>query len=361
MRRLTLLWRAIRHWEFWPYWFFYAPVYAQIVWRGTLSGRLAGFACANPGLPFGGLLEYSKWQLLSELPEKYVPSTIVLPLSVPADEAILEMGRAGLTYPVYAKPDRGERGLMVERISTDDELRAYLDQARRFTAVLNESGFDSSREKLLIQEAADGEMEFGVLYSRFPGESSGRITSIVRKDLLSVTGDGERTLGRLIDEGERTRLHRSQLREEFADRLDDVPPDGSVVPLVHVGNHVRGATFLDATYLASGRMVSVFDELTHNLRGFCTGRVDLRCPTERALEEGAFQVIEVNAVNSEPAHIYDPSNSLFRAYRDLLRHWRLVHGIAAANIAAGCEPPSGRSLLAAIGRHARRRRLASSS
>jgi len=87
MSRLSLFWRALRHWEFWPFWFFYVPVYAQLFLHGLKSGKFARFTCANPGIRYGGLLEYSKWSLLSQLPERFVPRTLVLPLDVTAEEA----------------------------------------------------------------------------------------------------------------------------------------------------------------------------------------------------------------------------------------------------------------------------------
>jgi hypothetical protein len=176
--------------------------------------------------------------------------------------------------------------------------------------------------------------------------------------LLSVIGDGDRTLAELIDSGERTRLHRLQLFMDFAERLSEVPDAGMEVPLVEVGNHIRGATFLDANRYATPELGAIFDELAKEMEGFHIGRFDLRCDSVEALAAGVFQVIEVNGVNSEPAHIYDPSNRLLRAYRDLLRHWSLVESIAAVNARNGCPIVPARELFEAIGRHSRRRSLA---
>lgn len=355
--RLSLFWRALRHWEFWPYWFFYTPVYVQLLLGGLKSGRLGRFTCANPAIPYGGLLEYSKWELLSKLPEPNRPSTLVVPLDVSPDDAEAARLRAGIGYPCYAKPDRGERGLMVEKLRNRTALASYFSACRSFADRLSAAGRDPSEELILIQATAPGDLEFGVLYARMPGEK-GRITSIVEKELLSVIGDGTRTLAQLIDAGERTRLHRATLRQEFANRLSDIPPPGAEVGLVDVGNHVRGSTFLDANRHASPELVQVFDDLVSGMDGFCIGRFDLRCRSVEALTAGEFQAVEVNGVNSEPAHIYDPANRLVSAYRDLLRHWRLVQSIAAVNAARGCRVISGRELFAAIRRHARRRSLA---
>jgi hypothetical protein len=356
--RLSLFWRAIRHWEFWPYWLFYTPVYLQLLLNGLKSGRLGRFTCANPAIPYGGLLEYSKWSLLAQLPERYCPRTLLLPLDSTGAAAEAERVRAGISYPLYAKPDRGERGLMVAKVSNARELAEYFAACASFAERLRASGRDPSEELILVQAMAHGACEFGVLYARMPGSDGGQITSIVEKELISVTGDGSRTLAQLIDSGERTRLHRIQLHEEYADRLADVPASGTEVVLVEVGNHVRGATFLDANRHATPELARLFDTLVAGMDGFCIGRFDVRCESAQALAAGEFQAVEVNGVNSEPAHIYDPSNRLVAAYRDLLAHWRLVESIAAANAANGCPVTSGRELIAAIRRHARRRSLA---
>jgi hypothetical protein len=317
------------------------------------------FVCANPGIPYGGLLEYSKWDLLCQLPTAVVPATVRVPMEITHQAAREACASARLDFPLYAKPDRGERGLLVSRIKDEAELDAYLDSCRAFVDRAREQGIDVSSETILLQAEATGRREFGVLYARMPGAAGGSITSVVEKELLQVVGDGEAKLANLIDSGTRTRLHRIHLREEFADRLSTVPRRGEVVPLVEVGNHVRGATFLDAGSLARPELAGVFDQIADRMTGFFIGRFDLRCESVDHLHAGSFQVVEVNGVNSEPAHIYDPSNRLLRAYRDLLHHWKLVHEIARANAAAGCAAPPARELIAAIARHARRRRLAS--
>jgi len=247
---------------------------------------------------------------------------------------------------------------MVEKVFVPEELAAYLSECAAFADRLRGDGTDPSGERLLIQAMAPGRLEFGVLYARHPGDDDGEITSIVEKELLTVFGDGERTLAALIDAGERTRLHRTQLFADFTERLTEVPSAGTEVPLVEVGNHIRGATFLDANAHATPDLAVIFHELALALEGFYIGRFDLRCDSVEALAAGRFQVIEVNGVNSEPAHIYDPSNRLAHAYRDLLRHWRRVESIAAANARNGCPIVPAGELFGAIRRHARRRSLA---
>ena len=44
-----------------------------------------------------------------------------------------------------------------------------------------------------------------------------------------------------------------------------------------------------------------------------------------------IQIIELNGVSSEVAHIYHPYGSLIQAYKDIFTHIRIVYKIALAN------------------------------
>ncbi|MEN8806191.1 MAG: hypothetical protein ABF291_01855, partial [Desulfobacterales bacterium] len=51
---------------------------------------------------------------------------------------------------------------------------------------------------------------------------------------------------------------------------------------------------------------------------------------------------------SEATHIYQPGNSIWNAYRTLMRQWRIAFEIGAANRSRGVQPSSARRLLAAL-------------
>ena len=340
--------------EFWPYWLFYTPVYLHLLAATVRKGSLSQLCVANPGIPFGGLLEYSKHDISEQLPQQWVPRTVAVPLMTPPEEAQKQLVAAGIPFPLIAKPDRGERGFMVEKLESSPELAEYLRRASDFGVRLKQAGLDADGERLLLQEYINEPQEFGVMYVRRPAARCGRITSIVHKELLAVEGDGAATLAELIRLGKRTRIHEAMLRELYAHRLHEVLPAGALLYLVEIGNHARGATFLDATDRASEQLLLQIEPLARSIEGFFVGRFDIRCRDLQALEAGEFHVIEVNGVNSEPAHIYDPSNTLVRAYRDLLRHWREVERIAWLNRRRGAVPPTLAELVAAVKRHNRR-------
>jgi hypothetical protein len=69
------------------------------------------------------------------------------------------------------------------------------------------------------------------------------------------------------------------------------------------------------------------------------------------LEKGNFKVIEVNGVNSEPCHIYDPKMPLWKGIGDLLVHWRRIYEVSVANHAEGVPYASYWDIRREIKRH----------
>ena len=50
--------------------------------------------------------------------------------------------------------------------------------------------------------------------------------------------------------------------------------------------------------------------------------------------------MELNGASSEPGHIYDSANTLFKAYKDLLFHWKRLSVISHENMKNGLRPVS---------------------
>lgn len=328
--------REMTSWEFWPYWFFYTPIYLTLPWFWLRSGSPTFFTAVNPSMKHGGFVEYSKYDALAGIPEDYLPKTALLPDAVSTDELTHTMDRIGIEYPVVLKPDRGERGYNVEVIRSEDEARRYLSQLS---------------DGLILQEYRDEPIEVGVMYARLPGETTGRITSVVHKERLVVTGDGTATLRELILANPRGRKQQERLLTTWRDRLGWVPGPDEEVRLNTVGNHSRGAVFRNAGHLATESLRRVFDGIAAGIRGFHLGRFDVLTRSFEDLSGGRFKIIELNGANSEPAHIYDPDNTLFRAYRDLLSHWNLMCSISKRAMDHGARPDRLTDLVRSIRRH----------
>jgi hypothetical protein len=122
--------------------------------------------------------------------------------------------------------------------------------------------------------------------------------------------------------------HRSQLAR--------VPRPGEPVRLGIAGNHAQGTLMLDGADLITETLVARIDEIAQSIDGFFIGRFDVRYRDPRGFMAGTdLAIVELNGVTAEATHIYDPSWSLFRAYRTLYKQWWLVFAIGAANVRLG--------------------------
>lgn len=92
-----------------------------------------------------------------------------------------------------------------------------------------------------------------------------------------------------------------------------------------IGSHNLGTTFLDGRAHITPKLNEAFRKITDSLPGFSYGRFDVKFNNFSDLESlDSFKIIEVNGLNSEPTHIYDPSYTLGGAYKDVVQHWSLI-------------------------------------
>jgi hypothetical protein len=239
------------------------------------------------------------------------------------------------------KPDEGERGWQVEKISDSHSLQEYLKEAL---------------PELLLQEFIGLPEEYGVMYYRLPSEKKGHISSLMKREFLSVTGDGQSTLLSLMEKSERCIYQLPRLKQKFKNELIHILPHGEKMLLESIGNHNRGTTFLDAGDLISEKLTDAFDQTTSTLKEWYFGRLDVRTPSFSAMENGDFKVLEINGANSEPAHIYDPHMGLLRAYKDLFRHWNVIYKISRQNKLRGFRADSFWNMYSRIQKHLKQKK-----
>ena len=206
----------------------------------------------------------------------------------------------------------------------------------------------------LLQRLVPHEGEAGIFYCRRPGEQRGRIVSITLKYFPHVTGDGCRTLRELILADPRAgRLPHLYLRRHTA-RLSEVLPAGESIRLAFAGSHSRGAIFRNGTHLVTPAMEARFDAIAQAMPEFHFGRFDVRFEDFGEVQRGeGFTILEVNGAGAESTHIWDRRTGLLQAWRDLMRQYRWLFEIGAANRARGFKPMS----LAAFMRDYRREKL----
>jgi len=320
----------ITRWEFWPMPVFYIPVLFKYLTLAIRYRSLSLPTLANPGMYTGGLIGESKYGTLREISDaqpEFVVKTYLARFRSPEQqlaqvEALVREG--SLTYPLVFKPDVGQRGDGFKLIHSPAEAERYV--------------YTFSRD-LLIQEYAPGPREAGIFYYRFPDQKRGRILAITEKVFPAITGDGQRTLEELIQRDQRASMLANVYCERFARDRSRVLAAGEQVRLVEAGNHCQGAIFLDGWRLYSAKLEEVVDRISRSVSGFYVGRYDIRYASESSLRKGeGFQIVELNGASSEATNIYDPANSLWKAYRTLFRQWEITFAIADQNRKRGLRP-----------------------
>ena len=307
MTRIRFIWIRLTHFEFWNSYVFYAPFFWQWLYYSLRSKSFLYFSRVNDGIPFGGLFHYSKNAMIRDIDPNYLVQTNFFDSKTPFDPKELN------AYPYIFKPDVGERGKGVRIVRNEVELQKAMHK---------------EKNAFLLQSYCDYPIELGVFYFRYPSGES-RISSIVSKGFLTVIGNGKSTLRELVQNDLRAHKRVAFFEEKFGKRMNEIPEAGVSILLEEIGNHCRGTTFYDASEFICDDLVKVFDKITENMPWFHYGRFDLKVTSIEDLKQGKnIQIFELNGINSEVAHIYDPSYSLPKAYREVYKHLRVMYRIS---------------------------------
>jgi len=300
------------NYEYWPFWLFYGPLTPWYIYKIITAGNAAYFCDANPGLRWGGFMNYSKIDLLNQIEGKFKPKTLffkeISTETIPMD------------FPFIAKPDLGERGIGVELIRNEEDWKNYINQYNK---------------DLIIQSFNTYPLEFGAFYVRLPKEKKGKLISMTGKDFLQFIGDGKSTFKELINQNIRAVFRKEYLLERYATELNRILAKGEKILVEPIGNHNRGTIFLDATDLISEKLEQQIDNIAQKINGFYYGRFDIKAKSIKDLQNGNFVILEVNGANSEATHVLDPKHNLLFAYKEVIKHLGYQHKIAKQNHALG--------------------------
>jgi carbamoylphosphate synthase large subunit len=133
----------------------------------------------------------SKKEVYDLIPFEYYPATLLFKSSSSTQEILALIKQRNLKYPLIGKPDIGMKGMMVKKLENEKELLSYAT---------------NSKVDFLIQEFVSFKNEIGIFYYRYPNEANGHISGIVKKELLTVTGDGISTVEKLLLKNKRAVL-----------------------------------------------------------------------------------------------------------------------------------------------------------
>jgi hypothetical protein len=336
--------------EFWPGWLFYFPVVLFWILNAFKYRSITLPALANPRIDAGGICGESKndiLQLAGPLARPWIAEFVGVTTAGHVDGndlAVAEaaMARAGIVYPVVAKPDMSCNGVGVRIVKNAAALAAYLAEFPRAT-------------RLQLQTLVDLEGEAGIFYIRRPGAATGQITSVTLKFAPTVIGDGKHNIRDLIAFNPRLHAVSRLLLKKLGNAADQIPAPGKSVRLVFVGNHCRGSTFQDGMRIVTPALAERIDAIARDIPDLYFSRFDLRYETIDALQAGEnFKIIEINGSGSEATHIWDPAMTLRRAYATQFFHYGESFKIGAAIRAARGLRPTGPFRLLALWIHQKR-------
>ncbi len=317
VNKFRLFYHKLIHWEYWPFQLIYVPIYPLWLYYAIRSRSLFFFNAVNPSIKNGGFVMESKKKVYDLIPQKYYPDTLLVEKVMSRSGLGSLLSAKQLTYPLIVKPDVGLRGSAVKKIHNLTELIEYNRLA----------DFD-----YLIQDYIDLPNEIGVFYIRYPNAPGGKITGIVSKEMVSVTGDGASSIESLVKSNPRYQLKLKTLRKEHAQMSETIPARGEKVVLMPYGSHSRGAKFTDISHLINDRLTALMDSVCTRIDGFYYGRLDIMYQSLPQLEKGEeFLIVELNGAKSEPTHIYDPRHSLLFAWKELARHIAHMYRISRMN------------------------------
>lgn len=309
-------WIRLTHWEYWSMWTIYVPLTPYYLIQSIRAGGIGFFSRSNPCMPSGGMALVDKEEMYKLLPADCYPITRNFNPGSDFDGIKSWIENNSIELPLIIKPAKGCRGRGVEIIHSLNDLQTILVNCN---------------EKMLVQSLIPYNKEVGIFYVKHPKEKRGKITGIVEKKGIQITGNGINTIVELILQSERYAIHLPHLQKSIFN-LNEILPEGKMKELSSIGNHARGATFYDVTHLNSEKLERVIDSISNKIEHFYYGRFDIKFESWEKLEKGeSFSIVELNGANSEPTHIYDPKHSYFFALNEFKKHWKMMATISIEN------------------------------
>jgi hypothetical protein len=317
------------HWETWHWLLKYMPMIPFWILHCIRARSCWFFTAANPTLTFGGYEGETKTEMYDQLPKGIYPKTKLIHPYVPVDLMQALFWSNKFSFPVAVKPNVGRMGLMFRRLNSMSELINYHKQMP---------------VDYLLQEYINYPIEVSVFYYRYPGHEKGTITGFVRKDPLSVIGDGKHTLLQLMLKYPRVQFRLREMKLKHFSRLKDIIPNGEKYILSEALNLSRGGKLVNLEHEKDKRLLALFDSLSHT-GNFYFGRYDIKCASIDDLKNRKnFSVLEFNGSGAEPHHVYGNHKTLIEAIVILLEHWKILfrisrenhrHGVAYWNFSRG--------------------------
>ncbi len=309
--------KKIKNWEQWPFKLLYAPIVPVWLWYMIRSGAVWFFTPSNPKLTFGGMEGEPKKEMHDLLPVDLCPTYFNVKIEDDFSEIKKQIAFHRIQYPLIVKPEVGGQGILFRKIDNEDHLKEYHEKIP---------------VEYFVQEFIKYPIEVSLFYYRYPFEKRGAITGFLQKVPMQVTGDGQHTLKELILLNSKSKKRVEELRSKHEKYFNKIIPFRENYILSYAANHNRGAHFIDLSSEINDDLVNMLDDISHSVNDFFYGRYDIMTNSIDEMKKGEnFVILEYNGCGAEPNHFYDTGYSLAGAWKEILKHWKILYEISSYN------------------------------
>jgi hypothetical protein len=311
----------LKNWEQWPFKILYAPISPVWLWYILKSGAVWFFTPSNPKLTFGGMEGEPKKEMHDLLPDNLRPAFFNVNPSEDFSSVSKKLEQYKISFPLIVKPEVGGQGILFRKIDSKDQLKNYHELVP---------------VEYFVQEMIRYPLEVSLFYYRYPDKPKGVITGFLQKIPMQVTGDGMHTLEELILANAKSEKRMDELILKHQHNFKTVLPKGVKYMLSYAANHNRGARFIDLKDEINENIVTILDKISLTIDDFFYGRYDIMCNSIEELKQGkGFLILEYNGCGAEPNHFYDTGYTLIGAWKEILKHWKILYEISRQNCKAG--------------------------
>lgn len=314
-----------------PKWLICIPLTLQWLWLALRHHSLTLPSAANPAITSGGLVGEGKLEYFAGMGPIARAATalycaVFTASRLPDCQLHSLLSKAGLDFPLIAKPNLGLCGYGVRRIADMGELQAYL------------AAFPAN-ETVVLQQYLPQDGEAGIFYVRDPLSGESRIIGLTLRYFPQVKGDGRQNLAQLIAADPRASRLVTSRRHQCSHDPDRVPAAGETVRLATVGSTRVGGLYRDGGAHITPELTRAMDAIARDMPLFHFGRFDVRFNTLQELRAGTgFTIMEVNGAGSEAIQAWDPETPLLDGFRMIFAKQRLVFAIGHSMRSAGYKP-----------------------
>lgn len=313
--------QKIKNWEQWPFKILYAPITPVWFWYMIRSRAVWFFTPSNPKLTFGGMEGEPKKEMHDLLPEHLCPSFFNVKPGEDFSFVIENLKKHSIHFPLIVKPEVGGQGILFRKIDNEQQLKNYHKQVP---------------VEYFVQQLILYPLEVSLFYYRYPNQTKGVVTGFLQKIPMQVTGDGIHSLEELILMNSKSKKRIAELSLQHLHNFKQVLSKDEKYILSFAANHNRGARFIDLKDEINDKIGATLDEISVSVNDFFYGRYDIMCNSLEELKQGKnFVILEYNGCGAEPNHFYDTGYTLIEAWKEILKHWKILYDISRMNHKAG--------------------------